>query len=400
MSEIGEPPNEPAPEPETMGPQPEPETELETEPAPEPETVGPETEPAGAGPKGRALPRIMMGGAVVAALALLGMSLLTLHSRRARPSPSPLGSPAADRTVYLPTLITRPAMPSIRFDPATWTTDPAQTTYKDPVLTPAVRSDLLLFEHVTAAGISPAVTGRFDVTLGYFATQPAAAAVGLAAGVDLTGQGFHALTLPPLQGAGVTAYETSGPDGTTQRWLWQSGTLVVTLSEAGVFAQGTISPDQSAMLGYFQAQLRTAPAPPLSPRSVTETAAGYADATGPIAPAQAGFIALARTYDVSTTGVQAETDAAPLVDTLRRAEAGLAGLAVGYPPARRQLLGSFAAIERSIADLGDLHRLGSAGLSLAGLSLAAWQQEYAAGAAALAAADTASRAALGLSPGG
>ncbi len=115
----------------------------------------------------------------------------------------------------------------------------------------------------------------------------------------------------------------------------------------------------------------------------------YLQAVAPVNSAAAEFAAATANWTNSTTPVQAEADAAPLLAAFQAVQPQLLVLAAAYPPAAEHLLAANDAVSRLIADLAQLGSLGSIGLD-------PWLQRYQTDLQALSAASNLVRDDLGV----
>jgi hypothetical protein len=117
----------------------------------------------------------------------------------------------------------------------------------------------------------------------------------------------------------------------------------------------------------------------------------YLAAVAPVNAANQEFAAKAATWTSTTTNDAAQADAAAILAAFKAVHEQLLDIASRYPPAANALAASDAAVVKLIADLEDLSKLDSIGVS-------PWLDRYVKDLQQLSAAATAVREVLGLPP--
>jgi len=133
------------------------------------------------------------------------------------------------------------------------------------------------------------------------------------------------------------------------------------------------------------------PAALLMPTQQALAGRAYLDAVAPVNVANQEFAAKAATWTNATTNEVAQKDAAAVLAAFKAVHEQLLDIATRYPPAADSLRASDAAVRKLIADLEDLSKLDSIGVS-------AWLDRYVTDLQQLSAASKAVREALGLPP--
>lgn len=127
----------------------------------------------------------------------------------------------------------------------------------------------------------------------------------------------------------------------------------------------------------------------MAPTQQTIAGRAYLQAVAPVNAAAAEFAAATANWSNSTTPIQAQTDAAPLLSAFQAIQPQLLVLASAYPPAAEHLMAANDAVSRLIADLQQLGSIGSIGLE-------PWLQRYQSDLQTLSAASNVVREDLGV----